>query len=287
MKQILFDFWDFIKKPKDFQYSGNNKSYKWKVFFSLFIFNILFSILFSGLVLIINELRPLEHKFSDLDLNPIILFLTTVLTVPFLEEVVFRLGLRRKGILKNLFSEEKWNRYFSKFAYLSVITFALVHGSNFKFDSYLFILAIPFLTISQFVSGFINTYLRVRFNFWMGYLFHAFWNFFALLMVSFPNTISPKVLNITKEKYQLEVKEKALLNNLSAHTILYSMNNDTIYQLETKGLKTKTILKTLDSTEMKYQPISEYIDIHFTSKKGIPKDSILILLEEEGYIKTN
>ena len=208
-----------------------------------------------------------------------------VLIQPFLEEVVFRLGLRRKGILMNLFSEEKWNRYFSKLTYLSVIAFALAHGNNYKFDSYFFLLLIPFLTISQFITGFINTFLRVRFNFRMGYLFHAFWNFSALFVMSFPNTISSKDFNITNENYQLEVKEKALLTNFSNSTLLYSLNNDTIFQLETKGLKTKNILKTLDSTELKYEPVSEYIDVQFKSEKGIPTDSLLHILETEGYIE--
>jgi len=70
MKAILLDFWNFIKKPKDEQYSGNEKHYKWKVFFALFVFNILFTVVFSGLVLFINEFYPLEHKFDDLDYNP-------------------------------------------------------------------------------------------------------------------------------------------------------------------------------------------------------------------------
>ncbi|MBA5792230.1 CPBP family intramembrane metalloprotease [Flavobacterium sp. xlx-214] len=282
MKNILLDFWHFIKKPKDEQYSGTDKKYKWKVLFTLLGFNILFTIPFSGLVLFINEFYPLKHKFDDLDYNPITLFLIAVITQPFLEEVVFRLGLRRKGFLMDLFSEEKWNRYFSKFVYLSVITFALAHGNNYKFDGYFFILLIPFLTLSQFVTGFINTFLRVRFNFWMGFAFHAFWNFSAIVF-SNPEmfTISKKV-EMKNDRFQLEIKQPVL--NLDDKTILYSLNHDTIYQLESSKFSAKEILETMEVSENKYQILIKDFDIRFNSKKGIHKDSLLNILETEGYI---
>src|SRR5690606_23693422 len=106
MKQILLDFWHFIKRPKDEQYSGNAKAYKWKVFFTLFGFNAFFSLFFFGMVYLIYLFFPLDHKLDDLDFSPIVMFIFAVIAQPFLEEVVFRLGLRRKGFLTKVFTQE-------------------------------------------------------------------------------------------------------------------------------------------------------------------------------------
>lgn len=283
MKQIILDFFSFIRKPKDIQYSGNDKTYKWKVFLSLFIFNIFFSFLCIGLSLIVDKIYPLDHKLEELDLSPILMFVMISLLVPFIEEVFFRLILRRKGILKNIFTVEKWNKYFSVLVYVSTISFALIHITNYKFDSYFFLLLAPILTLSQFVSGFIMTYLRVRFNFWMGFAFHALWNFSAVLFTLPDMLIDPKEIILNNEKYQLEIKEKSSFQ-IKDKGINYTANIDTIYQLETVGNKTEEILKVIHA-ENKFEPVSEYIDITFTSEKGIPTDSLLYILETEGYIE--
>lgn len=283
MKQIITDFFSFIRKPKDFQYSRNDKYYKWKVFFTLFAFNVVFTILYTVLNFLIKKIFPLEHKLGDLDLSPIVLILVVSFLIPFFEEVVFRLALRRKGILKKIFTQETWSKYFSTFTYISVIIFALLHGNNYKFESYILILLVPFLTISQFVAGFILTYLRVRFNFWMGYLFHAIWNFIVISIYTF-STFNGYETHVNNQDYQLEIKEKSFLNTVTKKMI-HTANSDTIYQFESKGFKLKNILNMIDSTQIKYEPTVEYIDIKFTSEKGIPTDSLLNILETEGYIE--
>lgn len=284
MKQIILDFWNFIKNPKDEQYVGGTKAYKWNVFFTLFIFNIFFSLFSIGLAYLIDNLYPLEHKFEDLDYNPIVTILLIGFLVPFIEEVIFRLVLRRKGIMKNIFSESSWNKYFFVLVYISTISFALIHITNYKFNSYFFLLLAPFLTISQFVSGFIMTYLRVRFNFWMGFAFHALWNFSAIIFTAQDSLAEVKEIQIKNDQFQLEIKKKSFFNSVDKEMI-HTANTDTIYQLESKGFKLKNILNMMDSTAIKYEPVVEYIDIKFTSEKGILTDSLLYILEKEGYIE--
>src|SRR5690606_16035572 len=284
MKQIVLDFWNFVKKPKDIQYSGNEKAYKWKVLFALFVLNILITIVYLGLSSLISYFYPLEHKLENIDFGPILTFLLLVILIPLIEEIVFRLGLRREGIVKSLFTEEKWHRYFSIFTYLSVITFALMHGTNYLFDNYWLLLLVPLLTISQFFTGFINTYLRVRFNFFMGFAFHAFWNFTAIFLTSSAFVLSPKETVITHKNYELNIEEKNFLSHSSGE-MLFTINNDTIYQLESKGFKLKDILESIDSIKMDFIPISDYVDINLKTNKGILKDSLLMILENEGYIE--
>lgn len=287
MKQILLDFWHFIKKPKDEQYSGNAKAYKWKVFFTLFGFNVFFSIVFLVMLYVIEHFFPLKRKIYDLDLPAIVMFVFAVIVQPFLEEVVFRLGLRRKGFLTKVFTQEKWNRYFSVFVYTSVIVFALAHGTNYIFDNYWLILLVPFLTISQFVTGFINTYLRVRFNFGMGYLFHTCWNLPSFIIAGFLFLTSlPKETIVNRNDYQLEIKEKNLFSNLYSRMFtMVRIDNDTVYQLESKGMKFRTTLKLIDNADKDFEPISDYVDINLTTETGIHKDSLLFILEKEGYIE--
>ena len=284
MKQIILDFWNFIKNPKDEQYVGGTKAYKWNVFFTLFIFNIFFSLFSIGLAYLIDNLYPLEHKFEDLDYNPIVTILLIGFLVPFIEEVFFRLILRRKGILKNIFTLEKWNKYFFVLVYISTISFALIHITNYKFDSYFFLLLAPILTLSQFVSGFIMTYLRVRFNFWMGFAFHALWNFSAVMFAGQDSLKEVNEIQLKNDQFQLEIKKKSFFNSVTKEMI-HTARTDTIYQFESKGFKLKNILNMIDTTQMKYEPMVDYIDIKFNSEKGIPTDSLLHILETEGYIE--
>lgn len=288
MKQILLDFFSFIRNPKDIQYSGNDKSYKWKVFFTLFIFNIFFSLLCIGLSLIVDKIYPLEHKLEDLNYSPIVTILMIALLVPFIEEVFFRLILRRKGILKSLFTVEKWNKYFYVLVYISTVSFALIHITNYKFDSYFFLLLAPILTLSQFVSGFIMTFLRVRFNFWMGFAFHALWNFSAI-MVSGPeifkiqNQLENEV-NIKNKDFELTVSKQNFTFN-DEKSIVYTANLDTIYQLESNGFSGKDILEALAVSTNDYSLLVDKFDITFASKKGTLKDTLLFQLQKEKILK--
>src|SRR5690606_22375242 len=288
MKKIITDFFSFIRKPKDFQYSGNDKTYKWRVFFTLFIFNIFFSLLCIGLSLIVDKIYPLEHKLEDLNYSPIVTILMIALFVPFIEEVFFRLILRRKGILKNIFTLEKWNKYFFVLVYISTISFALIHITNYKFDSYFFLLLAPILTLSQFVSGFIMTYLRVRFNFWIGFAFHAFWNFSAVI-VSSPEIFQAKnqlknEVDLKNKHFELIVSKPKFLFT-GEKSILYTANLDTIYELKSNGFSGKDILETLEISANDYSLLIDKFDITFISANGILKDTLLYQLEKEKIIE--
>lgn len=52
-----------------------------------------------------------------------------------------------------------------------------------------------------------------------------------------------------------------------------------------RGFKLKDILESIDSIKMDFIPISDYVDINLKTNKGILKDSLLMILENEGYIE--
>ncbi|SEH64395.1 hypothetical protein SAMN02927937_00666 [Paenimyroides aquimaris] len=118
----------------------------------------------------------------------------------------------------------------------------------------------------------------------MGFAFHAFWNFTAIFLTSSAFVLSPKETVITHKNYELNIEEKNFLSHSSGE-MLFTINNDTIYQLESKGFKLKDILESIDSIKMDFIPISDYVDINLKTNKGILKDSLLMILENEGYIE--
>src|SRR5690554_1363972 len=111
MKQILLDFWNFIRKPKDIPYSGGKKTYKWNVFFTLFVLELLLLVVYYPCVILLDKYVPLEQSF-DISFSAIGTFFLYILTIPFIEEVFFRLGLRRKYVLKSIFSKKNWIGWF-------------------------------------------------------------------------------------------------------------------------------------------------------------------------------
>ena len=110
------------------------------------------------------------QEIYDLDLNLSYEFALLVLLIPFIEELIFRLPLRRIGVSKRLFSENTWNKYYRWFFYSFALAFGFVHITNFEINSVYVVLLAPIITLSQIIGGFIMSYLRIRFNFWMGFL---------------------------------------------------------------------------------------------------------------------
>src|SRR5690606_17607239 len=86
MKQIVTDFISFIRKPKDIPYSGNEKSYKWKMFFTLFALELLLLVVYYPCVILLDKYVPLEQSL-DATFSAIGTFFLMVLLIPFIEEV--------------------------------------------------------------------------------------------------------------------------------------------------------------------------------------------------------
>ncbi len=132
------------------------------------------------------------------------------------------------------------------------------------------------------------TFLRVRFNFWIGFAFHALWNFSAI-MVSDPeifkiqNQLENEV-NIKTQHFELTVSKQNFKFNQDK-SIVYIANLDTIYQLESNGFSGKDILEALAVSTNDYSLLIDKFDIKFNSEKGIPTDSLLHILQKEKILK--
>lgn len=85
MKKHLIDFLEFIKNPKDEKHNQIDSTYKWKVFFSLFIAELIFITIYLPVLFWVNEALNLNDSF-DLDLGIIAQFFIFVLSIPLIEE---------------------------------------------------------------------------------------------------------------------------------------------------------------------------------------------------------
>ena len=285
MKQIITDFFSFIRKPKDFQYSGNDKSYKWRVFFTLFIAELMLLIVYLPLIYLINEHIPIEDS-TELNLNVIFSFLLLVLFIPFCEEVFFRLGLRRKGLVGIIFSKEQWEKFFPLFIYASSIIFGLVHISNYANSSWLFIVLSPILILTQLTGGFILAYLRVRFNFWLSFLYHALWNFTAIFLLGNVGMLFVDDIDIKTNDYELQVKHQLFVSLTDDKTITFDQTEDgKLKMLKSDEFSVREMLEFIEVDFENYVPEAVIVDLNFRSNNGISNDSLLIILEENELLK--
>lgn len=284
MKQILLDFWNFIKRPKDSPYSGGKKTYKWKVFFTLFVAKLLLLVVYLPAAALLDKYVVLEQSI-DLSSSAIGSLFLFVLLIPLIEEVIFRLGLRRKYLIEAIFDEKAWHRWFPFFVYSSTIIFGLVHISNYANTQWIFFALAPFIILTQLVGGFIMAYLRVRFNFWLGFLYHAVWNFTMIFVVGFFVMLFNDDTHIKTDNYELNIKEKQFSGFMKAkETTTQRDTLDNIMLIKSEGYTMIGLLDIISPENSIYIGKPILVDFNFTAEKGISTDSLLMILENEGYI---
>lgn len=285
MPQILIDFWQFIKKPKDIPYTGDSKSFKWKVFFSLFLFELTLLIVYIPAVVLLDKYIVLERSIDSTSSAIGSLFLF-VLLIPFIEEVIFRLGLRRKYLIEAIFDEKAWHRWFPFFVYSSTIIFGLVHISNYANTQWIFFALAPFIILTQLVGGFIMAYLRVKFNFWLGVLYHATWNFMMIFIIGYFVILFNDDTHIKTDDYELTIKEKMFESFSEKKVISYKADDKTVYSIESKDYNMTELFEIIYKDNKEYIPKpATVVELKFEAENGISKDSLLILLEQEEFVR--
>lgn len=282
MKQILIDFWQFIKKPQDFP---DTKSNKWKVFFTLFVAELLLLVVYLPAAALLDKYVVLEQSI-DLSSSAIGSLFLFVLLIPLIEEVIFRLGLRRKYLIEAIFDEKAWHRWFPFFVYSSTIIFGLVHISNYANTQWIFFALAPFIILTQLVGGFIMAYLRVRFNFWLGFLYHATWNFMMIFIIGSFVMLFSDDTHIKTDNYELTIKEKMFESFSEKKVISYKADDKTVYSIESKDYNMTELFEIIYKDNKEYIPKpATVVELKFEAENGISKDSLLILLEQEDYLR--
>lgn len=86
-------------------------------------------------------------------------------------------------ILVNKFKDLQyfWNTHFNKILYFSIVLFGLLHITNYELSSRNMLLS-PILTLPQLVSGVFLSYVRIKYGFFYGCLYHAIHNIIPVLI---------------------------------------------------------------------------------------------------------
>ncbi len=159
-----------------------------------------------------------KHQVQTLvELFPIpVVLMLAVLLIPFIEELIFRFPLKYKRNYplravamavngQNSRTEGKvrrwWHRKYPVIFYLSAGIFAVIHFVNYDSETTL-VFILPFLVLPQFILGLLMGYLRVRYNFFTGFLMHALHNALFMTIAILSLTSSEPVLSIENEQYQ-------------------------------------------------------------------------------------
>lgn len=271
----------FLKKPNDQQIHLSTKN-RFSLIFKLLILELLFTlIIVLPINYLINKFITIKNPSLDYRFNTIYaIILLMVLIVPFLEEIMFRSILRYHLFFAKKISREKWNRYFPFLVYTMSIAFGLVHASNYYNDSLTFYILSPLILLSQLSGGFVLSYIRVRINFYYGFIYHALWNLMAALIIPSIVLLVSSPIKDHSKNYSLEIDEKILFNQNELQSISLKIENNKIYKINAEQLYLQDIINQIYGEEKYY--VDEYlIDMDFSSKQGVTKEEFKKILEKE------
>lgn len=218
----------FLRRPDDRSFARVSVNFKIKTLFGLFLLNaFLAGLWILGFSLLgIKDLENVNSNLSNLSYG--MLLLVGVITVPFVEELMFRFPMKySRNYLLQFFiaivalfapAESKsaiyanartyWKRFFWIFFYLMTSTFAFIHIYNYV-DAKQLMLWSPLLTLTQFITGLILGYVRVRFGFLWSWAYHGFFNFFFFSLAFLPGN-QPKQMDLETYKEKQLVKTDTL-----------------------------------------------------------------------------
>lgn len=275
IKNIIIDFFNFIKRPKDIQLEINIKE-KIKFVSVLLLFEVVFTFLVIFPLIELFELfEKLKYPKIDYFETLLFTFFIWVLLVPFFEELVFRYILRYRGLKIKFINRLTWDKIFPFLVYLFPIVFGLIHLSNYSNQSYLFYLISPIFVLSQIIGGFILTFIRVRINFIWGVFYHCIWNFiFIMLFPIVEYQFSKPYVEIT-EDYKISITEKPFYNKNEIQILKIDSINNKIKKIEIKQYSLQHLLDTLYKKDKCYVDDVlidlDFIDNEYKTKEEFKK----------------
>ena len=280
MKQIFFELLQFIKNPEDKQLENQSLKNKLKYLFTFYLLEIVI------VFLIILPTHTLIAKFETITTQPrinyqinslLFSFALVVFLCPIIEEIGFRLILRRKGIIKCFFSEKTWHKIFKYLVYLSVIAFGFSHIGNYENNSIIFYLLSPIIILSQLISGFILAFLRVKFNFYWGVLSHCFWNFVITCIIQPIDFALRTPYQINNSEYNISIDAKAF-SDIDRQKFEIDSADNKIYKIDIKDYSINHILDSIYNFKRKEEDF--VININFNSEKGVEKNKLKEIIIE-------
>lgn len=274
-KRVFWDFVSFLKYPKDVQ---TKESFKRKLQ-TIFILLVGKMCVFCFVLMPLNNL--VEHFVSTdskLDLHKksitSAIFIAVVLA-PVLEEIAFRLILRRNFPIKYIFSQKLWDKIFPFLVYASSVIFGFGHLTNYTNDGLWFYVFSPIIISYQLIGGLVIVFIRVKYNLFYGMLYHSLWNTLAILPLIFVNNFSSPYQEKT-EKYSIEISEKHFFDE----------DEKQVFKIEVEQYSFQHFLDSLYQGN-KHQINDAFIKMKFDSQKGVTKEEFIEILKKEYDIENN
>ena len=206
------------------------------------------------------------------------IFIAVVLA-PVFEEIGFRLILRRNFPIKYIFSQKLWDKIFTFLVYASSVIFGFVHLTNYTNDGFWFYVFSPIIISYQLIGGLVTAFIRVKYNFFYGILYHSLWNASLIFPLIFINNFSSPYQEKT-EKYSIEISEKYFFDEDEKQVFKIDSLQGKIYKIEVEQYSFQHFLDSLYQGN-KYQINDAFIKMKFDSQKGVTKEGFIEILKKE------
>ncbi len=180
-------------------------------------------------------------------------------------------------------SEQKWNRIFPFLVYFSVICFGLIHATNYYNNTALFFILAPVIVLSQLTGGLIITFLRVRFSFLWGLLYHCLWNFLVIVAIPLAEAQFIEPYTETNADYSITIEEELFFKK-EEQALKIDSSGGKIYKLDVEQFAMQHLLDTLYKKN-DYTADDSLINLHFESEAGVTEKEFLNILQQEYNIE--
>ena len=281
----MWNFVSFLKHPKDVQ---TKESFKRKLQTIFILLGLEMCLLYFVLVPLYYLMEPLVSVKEELDYKDDTLFMSVILSIilaPIFEEIGLRLILRRIFPIKYIFSQKLWDKIFPFLVYASSVIFGFVHLTNYTNDGLWFYVFSPIIISYQLIGGLVTAFIRVKYNFFYGILYHALWNALIIFPLIFMNNFSSPYQEKT-EKYSIEISEKHFFDEDEKQVFKIDSLQGKIYKIEVEQYSFQHFLDSLYQGN-KHQINDAFIKMKFDSQKGVTKEEFVEILKKEYDIESN
>lgn len=147
--------------------------------------------------------------------------------------------------------------------------FSLLHANNYVGNTLPFILLSPLIVLTQFVSGIMMAYIRIRINFFTGVFFHSLWNFLVVIAIpSMQFCLSDPYIKQSKE-YRISIEEKLFFDQ-DERLIKIDSNDGKFYSVKSFQYTIDDLVDTL-GLKVPYRYGDVIDNLKFHSRDGISK----------------
>lgn len=231
MKEEIITLLQFLKKPS----LGFDNKERLKKFITILSIDIIITLIVISIFIIIDKIDIIKniliYQKDDLGVSVLILILSIII-IPIIEEIIFRYFLVYKRynplriFIKNKtkdnneisykgeeHSDENWNRILPIIFYISALLFSLFHLFIYEINT-IFISLLPLFIISQFITGLLLGYIRIKISFAAGCGLHIIHNAVLISIALFAsgecNSMDNEDLLLGTKKKNIEKQELSM-----------------------------------------------------------------------------